>query len=308
MPRTRCGARSAATSTFEIVKVGHWVRRRMVADHYGRGRVFLAGDAAHVMPPNGGLGMNTGIGDAVDLGWKLAAVHHGWGGPHLLESYEPERRPVGIRQCDEAMLNFERYGSRKPVPHVTDETPDGERARAELGRRLASSNALAWENPLHTHLGYRYEGSPIIVPDGPPPPDPDDTRVYTQTSHPGCRAPHAWLGDGRSTLDLFGRHFTLLRLGSEAPDAGRCRIRCRPVWVAARRRRGPRPGDCARSTSASSCWCGPMGMSLGVADHLPTDPDGLIDRVRGAGMRAPRSSRSRLEQNPNRPKMPANTD
>ena len=110
--------------------MGHWVRRRMVADHYGRGRVFLAGDAVHVMPPNGGLGMNTGIGDAVDLGWKLAAVHHGWGGPELLESYEAERRPVGIRQCDEAMRNFERYGSRKPVPHVTDETPEGARVRA----------------------------------------------------------------------------------------------------------------------------------------------------------------------------------
>ena len=123
MPRPRCAAPSAATSIFEILKVGHWVRRRMVADHYGRGRVFLAGDAVHVMPPNGGLGMNTGIGDAVDLGWKLAAVHHGWGGPDLLESYELERRPVGIRQCDEAMRNFERYGSRKPVPHVTDETP-----------------------------------------------------------------------------------------------------------------------------------------------------------------------------------------
>src|SRR5262245_25382653 len=108
---------------FTILKVGHWVRRRMVADRYGHGRVFLAGDAAHVMPPNGGLGMNTGIGDAVDLGWKLAAVHHGWGGPHLLESYELERRPVGIRQCDEEMRNFERYGSCKPVPHVTDETP-----------------------------------------------------------------------------------------------------------------------------------------------------------------------------------------
>ena len=146
---------------FRILKVGHWVRRRMVADQYGRGRVFLAGDAVHVMPPNGGLGMNTGIGDAVDLGWKLAAAYHGWGGADLLESYEDERRPVGIRQCDEAMRNFERYGARKPVPHVTDETQQGKRVRARLGQRLASSNSLAWENPLNTHLGYRYDGSPI---------------------------------------------------------------------------------------------------------------------------------------------------
>ena len=151
---------------FEIVKFGHWIRRRVVADQYGRGRVLLAGDAVHVTPPNGGLGMNTGVGDAVDLGWKLAAVHDGWGGSHLIESYEPERRPVGIRQCDEAMLNFQRYGSRKPVPHVTDETAEGASVRAELGRRLSTANSQAWENPLNTHLGYRYENSPIVVPDG----------------------------------------------------------------------------------------------------------------------------------------------
>ena len=118
-----------------------------------------------------------------------------------------------IRQCDEAMRNFERYGSRKPVPHVTDETPDGERARAELGR--GSPRATRWRGKTRSIRisAIATQGSPIIVPDGPTPPDPDDTRVYTQTSHPGCRAPHAWLGDGRSTLDLFGRHFTLLRLG-----------------------------------------------------------------------------------------------
>jgi hypothetical protein len=180
--------------------------------------VLLAGDAVHVTPPNGGLGMNTGIGDAVDLGWKLAAIHDGWGGAHLIESYEPERRPVGIRQCDEAMLNFQRYGTRKPVPHVTDETAEGASVRAELGRRLSTANSQAWENPLNTHLGYRYENSPIVVPDGPLPAEPEDSRHYTQTSHPGCRAPHAWLPDGRSTLDLFGRGFTLLRFPG-APES-----------------------------------------------------------------------------------------
>jgi 2-polyprenyl-6-methoxyphenol hydroxylase-like FAD-dependent oxidoreductase len=270
-----------------ILKVGHWVRRRMVADHYGRGRVLLAGDAAHVMPPNGGLGMNTGIGDAVDLGWKLAALHHGWGGSDLLASYEPERRAVGIRQCDEAMRNFERYGSRKPVPHVTDETPEGERVRAELGRRLASSNALAWENPLHTHLGYCYAGSPIIVPDGPPPPEPEDTRVYIQTSHPGCRAPHAWLADGRSTLDLFGRNFTLLRLGSDAPDVA-------AIVAAAGRRRMPldvvaiREPAIARLYERKLVLVRPDGHVAWRGDALPNDPDGLIDCVRGAPMRTAR--------------------
>ena len=135
--------RRAAGRDFDVrdLSFGHWVRRRMVADRYGRGRVFLAGDAVHVMPPNGGLGMNTGVGDAADLGWKLAAMHHGWGGAHLLDSYEAERRPVGIRQCDEAMRNFQRYGWRRPVParHSTRRR-EGEQARAELGKRLSSGN------------------------------------------------------------------------------------------------------------------------------------------------------------------------
>jgi hypothetical protein len=231
--------------------------------------------------------MNTGIGDAVDLGWKLAALHHGWGGSDLLASYEPERRAVGIRQCDEAMRNFERYGSRKPVPHVTDETPEGDRVRAELGRRLASSNALAWENPLHTHLGYCYVGSPIIVPDGPPPPEPEDTRVYIQTSHPGCRAPHAWLADGRSTLDLFGRNFTLLRLGSDAPDVA-------AIVTAAGRRRMPldvvaiREPTIARLYERKLVLVRPDGHVAWRGDTLPTDADGLIDCVRGAPMRSAR--------------------
>jgi 2-polyprenyl-6-methoxyphenol hydroxylase-like FAD-dependent oxidoreductase len=270
---------------FKLLKVGHWVRRRMVADHYGRGRVFLAGDAAHVMPPNGGLGMNTGIGDAVDLGWKLAAVLHGWGGPQLLASYEDERRPVGIRQCDEAMRNFERYGSRRPVPHVTEETAEGVQARTELGRRLAASNALAWENPLHTHLGYCYAGSPIIVPDGPPPPEPEDTRHYDQSSHPGCRAPHCWLSDGRSTLDLFGRNFTLLRLGPDAPGT-------EEITAAATRRGLPLDVVTIPDPAIARCYerklvlVRPDGHVGWRSDRLPTDADQLIDQVRGASERA----------------------
>jgi len=266
---------------FTIVKVGHWVRRRMVADSFGRGRVWLAGDAVHVMPPNGGLGMNTGISDAADLGWKLEALVRGWGGPHLLESYETERRPVGIRQCDEAMRNFERYGSRKPVPHVTAATPDGERVRAELGKRLSSSNSLAWENPLNTHLGYRYD-SPIIVPDGVPPPEPEDSRLYTQTSHPGGRAPHAWLGDGRSTLDLFGRNFVLLRLGREAPETG-------ALAAAAQRIDMPLDVVALDAPEMTALYerklvlVRPDGHVAWRGDRLPADPAGLLDRVRGAG-------------------------
>ena len=139
---------------FEILTVGHWTRRRLVAERYQQGRIFLAGDAVHVMPPNGGLGMNTGIGDAVDLGWKLAAVHDGWGGPHLLACYERERRPVGVRACDEAMRNFERFAGSGAVPNINAADEAADRTRADLGRRLVEANRFAWDNPLQVHLGY----------------------------------------------------------------------------------------------------------------------------------------------------------
>jgi 2-polyprenyl-6-methoxyphenol hydroxylase-like FAD-dependent oxidoreductase len=198
---------------FEVLTVGVWARRNLLAERYGTKRVFLAGDAVHVMPPNGGLGMNTGIADAVDLGWKLAAVHQGWGGHALLASYEAERRPAGARACAEAMKNFERITPRRHFPHIHDDSAEGRKTREELGAKLAVSMRNAWDNPLNTHLGHRYDGSPIVLADGAPPPEPEDSRIYRQSSHPGGRAPHAWLADGRSTLDLFGRGLTLLRFG-----------------------------------------------------------------------------------------------
>jgi 2-polyprenyl-6-methoxyphenol hydroxylase-like FAD-dependent oxidoreductase len=266
---------------FEILSSEQWIRRRMVADHYHQGRVFLAGDAVHVMPPNGGLGMNTGIGDAADLGWKLAAMHQGWGGAHLLDTYEIERRPVGIRQCDEAMRNFQRYGGRRPVPGVLDETAEGGQVRAELGKRLASGNRMAWENPLHTHLGYRYDDSPICISDGPGPPVPEDARDYRQSSHPGGRAPHAWLADGRSTLDLFGRGFTLLRSGRDAPDAA-------PLASVAAKRGVPLDVVTLDEPNVVALYerklvlVRPDGHVAWRGDSLPADALELIDRVRGA--------------------------
>ena len=87
---------------FEILSIVPWVRREMVADSYGTKRVFLTGDAAHLNSPTGAFGMNTGMQDSVDLGWKLAAMVQGWGGDRLLASYEIERRPVALRNVEEA--------------------------------------------------------------------------------------------------------------------------------------------------------------------------------------------------------------
>jgi 2-polyprenyl-6-methoxyphenol hydroxylase-like FAD-dependent oxidoreductase len=269
---------------FEVLTVGVWARRNLVAEKYGSKRVFLAGDAVHVMPPNGGLGMNTGIGDAVDLGWKLAAVHQGWGGPALLASYEVERRPAGERACAEAMKNFERITPRRHFPHIHDDSPEGRKTRQELGAKLAVSMRNAWDNPLNTHLGYRYDGSPIVSADGPPPPEPADSRIYRPSSRPGGRAPHAWLADvqgttaGRSTLDLFGRGFTLLRFAgvpeSFAAEAGK---RGMPLQVVDIHDRGV-----AELYEKALVLVRPDGHVAWRGDAAPRDAGAVLDKARGA--------------------------
>ena len=207
---------------YEILSVMRWVRRELVAERYGTARVFIAGDAAHLMSPTGGFGMNTGIGDAVDLGWKLEAVYRSWGGPELLTAYEAERRPVGLRNVAEASRNLGRMlatRQRLPGPEVFEPGPKGDAARADYGAWFTQSMRHEWfANGVM--LGYRYDHSPIVLPDGTPAP-PEQTSTYTQTARPGARAPHVWLADGRSTLDLYGRGFTLLRLGADAPAGAR---------------------------------------------------------------------------------------
>jgi 2-polyprenyl-6-methoxyphenol hydroxylase-like FAD-dependent oxidoreductase len=203
---------------YEVLSVVPWVRRELVADQYSTRRLFIAGDAAHVMSPTGGFGMNTGIGDAVDLSWKLAAVLEGWGDPDLLATYGPERQPVAVRNMTESSGNLARMLSPRldpPGQRLNEPTPAGERFRAEFGKRFAAAMKREWHT-LGIHLGYRYDASPLCVPDGTEVP-PMETMTYVQTARPGARAPHVWLADGRSTLDVFGRGFVLLRLGAAAP-------------------------------------------------------------------------------------------
>jgi FAD binding domain len=224
--------------------------------------------------------MNTGIGDAVDLSWKLTAVEEGWGGPELLDSFEAERRPVGMRNVAEASRNLGRMLSPRPDPAVFDDGAAGARERERFGRAFADAMRPEWFT-LGMHLGYRYAESPICWPDGSAAP-PDDPKTYVPTARPGHRAPHAWLADGRSTLDLFGRSFVLLALGADASAA-------RPLLEAAGRRGLPMrfipldAPDLLALYERRLALVRPDGHVAWRGDAAPADPLAVIDRVRGAG-------------------------
>jgi len=196
---------------FELLAVRPWTGHCLVAEHYQDNRVFLAGDAAHLLWPAGGFGMNTGVGDAVDLGWKLAAVLQGWGGPRLLDSYEPERRPIGMINVNEAGEMRAGYDTQIPFsPLLEENSEEGNRLREKARAAILRTRAKEFQHDsAGIELGYRYEDSPICVPDGTPPP-PLDHGLYVPSTWPGARAPHVWIKDGRSTLDLFGKGYVLL--------------------------------------------------------------------------------------------------
>lgn len=193
----------------------------LVADRFGAGRLLLAGDAAHLFTPNGGFGMNTGVDDAANLSWKLAAAVKGWAGPGLLDSYESERRPIALRNTAAARdLNIG-LGTIERPSNLEDDSPDGAAAREKTGMRLAEYGRLTLET-IGVQLGARYDGSPIVDAGSDPAPS-DAFTTYTPSGVPGGRAPHAWLDDVRgrhsSLFDRFGTGFTLLRLGSGHNDS-----------------------------------------------------------------------------------------
>ena len=200
---------------FEILNVASWHQNLLVAERYADRRVFLAGDAVHLVIPTGGLGMNTGVGDAIDLSWKLAGTLAGWGGPNLLSSYELERRPVGLHNRDvsgraAAGVNSWRAACR---PEIDSDTPEGEANRNEVAKLAAMGQRLSHEM-IGTELGYSYAGSPLIGADDEPPPALVDDH-YQPTTRPGARLPHVWLDDGQALHDRIGNDFTLVSLGRD---------------------------------------------------------------------------------------------
>ncbi|GAA5163133.1 FAD-dependent oxidoreductase [Pseudonocardia eucalypti] len=196
----------------EVLHLGAWTARLVVADQYRAGRVFLAGDSAHQYIPTGGFGLNTGIGDADNLAWKLAATLRGWGGPALLDSYHDERHPVGHRNCrasEYAAVGVRQWRSHYD-PSVTQDTAAGRE-----NRRLLAAAFNTYQRRSHeqqgTELGYRYSLSGVIAHEPGPLPDPD-SPVYVPSSTAGSRLPHAWIEPGVSVHDRVGFGLTLLAI------------------------------------------------------------------------------------------------
>jgi 2-polyprenyl-6-methoxyphenol hydroxylase-like FAD-dependent oxidoreductase len=274
--------RAAGTAfPHEVLSVLPWKRRELVAKSYGRGRVFIAGDAAHQMSPTGGLGMNTGIGDAVDIGWKLAAVLQGWGGSNLLESYEIERKPVAVSSVAVSSETYVHETSLPANPAITENSAEGERARRQLAEALRGRRGQG-NGRLHegVKLGYSYDGSPIIWP--------DETKTQATKAgqvilpcRSGSRAPHAWLGENISTLDLFSEGFVLLRFDRN--------IDASSLVAAATDRRMPLNivdidnRDIATLYERRLVLVRPDGHVAWRENACPDNALAIIDRVRGAG-------------------------
>lgn len=272
---------------FEVLSALPWRRSQLTAEHYGSGRVLIAGDSAHTMSPTGGLGMNTGLGDVDNLGWKLEAMLRGWGGARLIDSYSAERQPIGERNAGFSAHNYFALKAMADCGAVEENTPEGAAVRERVGQELLAATRTEWEQ-LGVHLGYRYEGSSINVADGTPAPE-DAQSVYLPTTRPGHRAPHAWLeggshgtwSEGRSTLDLFGRGFTLVRLGPQSAEA--------TPWQEAAAQRGmplqvvdiDRP-DIARLYERPLVLVRPDGHCAWRGEGCD-EPGRVLDTVRGAG-------------------------
>jgi len=215
----------------DILSQGTWTAGHcLVAEKFQQGRVFIGGDAAHLFTPTGGLGYNTAVEDAVNLGWKLAAVIRGHASQPLLDSYEQERRPMAIRNTAYARGFADSLGLFSPPEGIEDEGPEATEIRRRAGEYLAAHGRLEFNIPGVT-FGGRYDGSGAVISDGTHPP-PDAANTYIPSACPGGRAPHVWLSDSVSLYDRFGFEWTLLRLGGPSGNA-------EPLIAAARQRSLP---------------------------------------------------------------------
>jgi len=265
---------------YDIISKEDWYGRRLIANKFRDRCAFIAGDAAHIWVPYAGFGMNAGIADAMNLSWLLAAHLNGWAPASILDAYEAERWPITSQVSKFAMSHAEAEIRRRgAVPeNIEDATPEGEQARAEVGRLAYQINVQQYAC-AGLNFGTYYDRSPIIAYDGAEHPA-YTMNSYTPSTVPGCRTPHLWLSDGRSLYDAMGPEFTLLRFDST--------IDATPLEHAARDRNMPLrviemalPAD-AGFESGGLVLSRPDQHVAWRGDKLPSDPLALIDHVRGA--------------------------
>ncbi|NQV55873.1 MAG: FAD-dependent monooxygenase [Rhodospirillales bacterium] len=266
---------------YEVLSVLPWERRDYVAERYRSGRVFIAGDAAHQCSPTGGYGMHTGMGDAVNLGWKLAAEIEGWAGPHMLDSYEAECRPFARRNVDYATSAFAEVTGLPGLPAISAAAPGGANAMRDYVQNLpqlsrSSASAVAEKVKSFSSLGE----TPLCVNDGSGPPERDPVKL-APAAHPGAPAPHAWIDAATSTLDLFKGQFTLLDFSGGKADTA-------PITEAAKARAVPLKivpidnKDIAELYELKLVLVRPDAYIAWRGDEGPIDPLSLIDQIRGA--------------------------
>jgi hypothetical protein len=226
--------------------------------------------------------MNTGVGDAVDIGWKLAAVLQGWGGPHLLDSYTAERKPIAMINVNEAAEMRASFDNQTPFsPAIGEDSDEGKQLRDKAHAAIMRTRAKEFQHDsAGIELGYRYENSPICVSDGTPAPALDHGH-YVPSTWPGARAPHVWLADGRSTLDLFGKGFTLLNLSRAVANTNTIGAAASRVGLPLQSIKIDEPK--ARETyERNFVLVRPDGHVAWRGDAVPAKADEIIDKLRGA--------------------------
>ncbi len=268
---------------YETLYVGGWQQRLMVADHFRKDRIFLAGDSAHLVIPTGGLGMNTGAGDAVDLAWKLGAVLHGWGGAGLLDSYEAERRPTSQRNV--AASRRATMGRRAWrgmwKPKIADDTPEGAAVRAEL--TAVAEREQRWSNDLYgIELGYRYQNSPTLDygDDRPESPDQPLEFDYAPSTAVGARLPNVWLRDGRALQDEIGLEYVLVDTTPDGLDGAGLAAAFAAIGAPFRVIR-PDSDDAAAVYGEGALLVRPDLHIAWSGERKPVDPTGLAALVTG---------------------------
>ena len=199
-----------ANFQYEVMSKEDWFGRRLVSDKLQQGRVFVAGDAAHLWVPYAGYGMNAGLADAANLAWHLSAQIEAWASPLALRAYEKERHPI-TEQVSRFAMNHahEMSKRRREIPQqLEDSSPEGAAARASFGQDLYNLNVQQY-CCAGLNFGYFYDQSPVMVYDEEKAPD-YSMGGFTASTVPGCRAPHFWLAEGRSLYDELGKGYTLL--------------------------------------------------------------------------------------------------